>query len=70
MGDGLPWAHTVLGDFKAYEVYGMNKRLHTARVALEAEALENDAIPLSKREGFRMVAMDDGSFRVRREVDL
>ena len=50
--------------------YGMYRGLHTAMAIMGAEIVDADGRPLSEREGFGVVTMDDGTFKPRSEVAL
>ena len=50
--------------------YGMYRGLHTAMAVLGAEILDADGERMSKRAGFGVVTMDDGTFKARADVPL
>ena len=49
--------------------YGMYRGMHATLAALGAEILDDDGRPLSDRDGFGVVTMDDGSFVARNDFD-
>ncbi|MEE2665180.1 MAG: hypothetical protein VX681_13775 [Myxococcota bacterium] len=67
---------TLAGHFDAGEIgqiihaYGMYRGLHTTMAMLGAEILDAEGRPLSAREGFGVVTMDDGTFKARSEIPL
>jgi hypothetical protein len=50
--------------------FGLYRGLHATMAVMGAEILDEAGRPLSEREGFGVVTMDDGTFRARNEVDL